>query len=111
MHGPSIVLLWVLFLPVSAAAAPAFTLVCRLHDEHTSREWTMQIDPSASTVDGRRAKIDGGAITWAGKENGFAFRHQINRRTGTITSRITNADGGPTTTFTGECLAGDKRTF
>ena len=76
MAAHNIVLLIALLCPLDTAAAPAFTLVCTLHDENSSREWTMEVDPGASTVDGRRAKMDGAAIAWDGNENGFVFRHQ-----------------------------------
>lgn len=106
-----VVLLIVLLSPLSVAAESAFTLVCTLHDDSSSHEWTMKVDPGTSTVDGRRAKIDKSSIAWEGKDRGYMFRHQINRRTGVMTSKLTDADGGPTTTFRGECLAGDKRTL
>ncbi len=82
-------------LMVIAQSSAAFTLVCHVgNDQIGYRDYNINVDPSASTVNGMPAIITVEEARWIVNRDGQTFRSTINRYTNTLVVTVVDDKTG-----------------
>jgi hypothetical protein len=110
MRRASMAILLLASLTVIAQSSAAFTLVCHVGNDQTGyRDYNVNVDPSASTVNGMPAIITVEEARWIVNRDGRTFRSTINRYTSTLVITVVDDKTGHAVSSQATCVPDPRR--